>query len=482
MSGSVIKADICVVGAGSGGLSVAAGAAQMGAATVLIEKDKMGGDCLNYGCVPSKSLLAAAHHAQAMRSGAPFGVTPGGMINEEPKVDFARTHQHVHEVIAEIAPHDSVERFESLGVNVIKGAARFIGPRQVEAAGQTIEARRFVIATGSSAGVPPIRGLDTVPYFTNETIFDNTVLPDHLIIIGAGPIGMEMAQAHRQLGARVTVLEAIKALPQDDADAAAIVINQLTRDGVTLHEGVQVKNITQDDTGAIQVTIGADGREDVIEGSHLLVAAGRKPNVDGLNLEAAGIVYSGKGIQVDARLRTTNRRVFAIGDVAGGYQFTHVANYHAGIVIRNALFRLPAKATATAIPWVTYTDPELAQVGLTEAAAREQHGDRLRVLTWPIADNDRARAERITDGIVKVVTTPKGKILGATIAAPQAGELIQPWVLAMSSNLKIRAMADYIAPYPTLGEVNKRVAGSFYTVSLFSPKVRFLVRLLAKLG
>ncbi|MHA1566080.1 MAG: dihydrolipoyl dehydrogenase family protein, partial [Alphaproteobacteria bacterium] len=438
---------------------------------------KMGGDCLNYGCVPSKALLAAGRAATAYRQAGAFGLRA-----QAPEVPFAAVHDHVHGVIAGIAPHDSVERFEGLGVQVITQAARFVGPREVESAdGTRVTARRFVIATGSAPATPPIPGLDTVPYFTNETIFDNTDCPAHLIVIGGGPIGVEMAQAHRRLGAEVTVLEMFAILGKDDPELAGIVKTRLADEGITLHEGIAIKRVEAAAQGITVIIGGDDDEERAITGSHLLVAAGRRPNIGELDLEAADIAYSPKGIEVDPRLRTTNKRIFAIGDVAGGFQFTHMAGYHAGIVIRNALFRMPAKVDYRAVPWVTYTDPELANVGLSEAMAREKH-DEIRVLRWPFAENDRAQAEHATDGFVKVITDPRGLILGAGIVGAHAGELLQPWILAISQKLKIGAMAGIIAPYPTLGEVNKRAAGSFYIPKLFSPRTRRIVRLLAKLG
>jgi len=470
----VLKPDLCVIGAGSGGLSVAAGAAQMGANVVLIEKAKMGGDCLNYGCVPSKALIAAAHATHSARSGAVFGVN-----GHEPEVRFREVHQHVHGVIGTIAPHDSVERFEGLGVHVIQDAARFTGPREVVAGGKTIRVRRFVIATGSSPAEPDIPGLAKVQYLTNETIFDLTDLPDHLIIIGGGPIGCEMAQAHRRLGAKVTLLQSRKIMPKDDAEAVDVVRNRLRREGVTLYEDAKIKAAGPEMNG-IALLVEHDGQEVRITGTHLLVSASRVANVGSLDLEAAGVAYTPKGITVDSRLRTTNERVFAIGDVAGGYQFTHMAAYHAGIVIRNALFHLPAKVKTHAVPWVTYTDPELAHVGLTEAEAREQHRD-VKVVKWHFDENDRAQAERETEGLVKVVVGPKGRILGATIVGPRAGEMITTWILAINEGLKIGSIANLIVPYPTLNEISKRAAGSYYTDALFSPRTRNVVAALQRL-
>lgn len=470
-----LKADICVIGAGSAGLSVAAGAAQMGADTILIEAAKMGGDCLNYGCIPSKSLLVAGKAARLGAKSGRFGVD-----YEAPNIDFQRVHDHVQGVIAAIAPHDSVERFESLGVRVIQAQARFVGPAELEAGGRRITARRFVVATGSSPFVPPIPGLEAVPYLTNETVFDLTACPRHLIVVGGGPIGCELGQAFARLGAKVTLVEMFAIMPKDDPELVDVVRQSLSADGIDLRENTKVIGV-EGTAGALRLKTEREGSEEVIEGTDLLLAVGRRPNVAGLGLEAAGIEPAGAGIKVDRRLRTTNKRVFAAGDVAGGYQFTHMAGYHAGIVIRNALFRLPARVDDRAVPWVTFTEPELAHVGLAEAEARRRHGE-VRVLRWPFAENDRAQAERETRGQIKVVTRPNGKILGASIVGPQAGELIHPWVLALAQGLKIGAMAAFIAPYPTLGEVGKRAAGSFYTPKLFSARTKMLVRFLARFG
>jgi pyruvate/2-oxoglutarate dehydrogenase complex dihydrolipoamide dehydrogenase (E3) component len=471
----IIKADICVIGGGSGGLSVAAGVSQMGAKVVLVEKAKMGGDCLNYGCVPSKALLAAGHAAQAVRDAKRFGidVTLKG-------IDQQLVHDHVKGVIAGIAPTDSVERFEGMGVTVIQAGAKFVGDQEIEAGGKRIQAKRFVIATGSRAMIPPIAGLEDTPFLTNENIFDLTETPKHLIVIGGGPIGIEMAQAHRQLGAEVTVLEMFSIMPKDDPELVDIVRTNLIHQGVTLKEGVKVIGVAKKDTGVV-VLIDKDGVEEEITASHVLIAAGRRVNVDGLDLKVAHVAYDERGIHVDERLRTTNKKIFAIGDVAGGFQFTHKAGYDAGVVIKNALFRLPAKANYSAMPWVTYTQPELAHVGLDEAAARKE-GAEFTILRWPFAENDRARCEDETQGLVKVITTKKGLILGASIVGPHAGELIQIWALALSQKMKIGAIASMVAPYPTLGEVSKRAAGSFYTPSLFSEKTKKIVRFLLSFG
>lgn len=470
-----IETDICVIGAGSGGLSVAAGAVQMGARTVLIERGRMGGDCLNVGCVPSKSLLAAGRHADAVRQAHRFGI--GVTV---PEIDFGRVHDHVHGVIGAIAPHDSVERFEGLGVRVIKASACFTAPDTVEANGHVVKARRFVVATGSRPGVPPIPGIEDVAYLTNESLFERRTRPTRLIVIGGGPIGLEMAQAHRRLGSEVVVLEKAGILPKDDPELVDIVRHRLSSEGIAVREGVEIRRVERSGDG-VAVTLTDGNGETRIEGSDILVAAGRRPNLESLGLDAAGVAYDAKGIRTDDRLRTTNRRIYAMGDVAGGPQFTHVAGYQAGIVIRNALFRLPAKVDYTALPWVTFTDPELAHVGLTEAEARRRHGD-IRVLRWSFAENDRAQAERATEGLVKVVVLPRGRIVGASIAGPNAGELIHLWVLAIGRKLGISAIAGMIAPYPTLGEVSKRAAGSFFTPRLFGAGTRRLVRFLGWFG
>ena len=466
-----IKTDLCVIGGGSGGLSVAAGAVQMGADVVLLEGHKMGGDCLNYGCVPSKALIAAAKHAHAMTTGAPFGVTP-----VTPKVDFAAAKAHVANVIKGIEPHDSVERFEGLGVKVISEYGAFISPTEVQAGDTVIQARRFVIATGSSPMVPPIPGLDKVPYFTNESIFDVTDMPKHLMIIGGGPIGIELAQAHCRLGSKVTVLEGLKALGKDDPELTAIALEKIRAEGVEICEDTMVDEV-RGKAGAIAVHA-KDGT--IHKGTHLLLAVGRKTNTERLDLGAAGIEFSRTGIKVNDQLKTTNKRVYAIGDVAGGLHFTHVANYHAGVIIKSALFGLPSKAGNAHIPWATYTDPELAQVGLTDAQAREKHGDKLEVVRFDYAGNDRARAELATTGLIKVMIV-KGRPVGASIVGAQAGELIQLWALVIANRLKIGAVAAMVSPYPTLGEINKRAAGQYYSPRLFQSNfVKRLVRIVQR--
>ncbi|UWQ11266.1 FAD-dependent oxidoreductase [Aliiroseovarius crassostreae] len=449
-----IKADICVIGAGSGGLSVAAGAVQMGASVVLLEGHKMGGDCLNHGCVPSKALLHAGHKGMAWKA----------------------AHDHVRDTIAAIEPHDSVERFSGLGVQVISEYGTFISRSEVQAGQTIIEARRFVISTGSSPLVPPIPGLDQVPHLTNEQIFDLEDKPKHLLIIGGGPIGLEMAQAHRRLGCEVTVIEGAKALGKDDPELAAQVLDALRADGIAIEEEALAAEI-RGEQGAIEVEV-QDGR--VFRGSHLLVAVGRKPNIDRLDLDKAGVEVTRAGVKVDDGLRTSNRRIYAIGDVAGGLQFTHVAGYHAGVIIRSMLFGLPSRAKTSHIPWATYTSPELAQVGLTESQARAQHGERLEVARFDFADNDRALATQQAKGLIKVMVV-KGRPVGVSIVGPGAGEMITLWSLALANRLKMSQIAGMIAPYPTMAEVSKRAAGAYFSPRLFdNPRVKQVVGLVQR--
>jgi pyruvate/2-oxoglutarate dehydrogenase complex dihydrolipoamide dehydrogenase (E3) component len=465
----VITPDICVIGGGAAGLSVAAAAAAFGVPTVLIERGTMGGECLNTGCVPSKALLAAARRAEIMRNSRAFGISAAGI-----DIDFAAVHDHVRGVIASIAPTDSAERFAGLGVRVIKGHAKFKNRRTVIAGDTEVRARRFVIATGSTPAVPPIPGLDTGPYLTNDTIFDLKQRPDRLIIIGAGAIGLEMAQAFRRLGSDVVVLEAAKALANDDPEASAIVLTQLEREGVSIREGVTVARVAHAN-GRVQVTIETANGEETIEGAHILLAIGRRPTTDGLDLEAARIRYDQTGIRVNRKLKTRNKRVYAIGDVVSGQpRLTHAANYHAGLVIRNALFRLPVRVNPAAVPRVTYTEPELAQAGLTEADVRKRR-IKFRIVRWPYHDNDRAQTERTTHGHIKIITGNKGKILGVTIVGAQAGELIASWILAMSQGLNIRAMTGLVLPYPTLSEIGKRAAIDYFSPSLTRPWVRRII-------
>jgi pyruvate/2-oxoglutarate dehydrogenase complex dihydrolipoamide dehydrogenase (E3) component len=467
---SIAHFDLVVIGAGSGGLSVAAGAAQMGARVALIEAGEMGGDCLNSGCVPSKALLAAAKQAHIHATASRFGIE-----YDPPRIDFAAVKNHVADVIAQIAPHDSQERFESLGVKVVRGFGKFIDARTVEAAGERFTAKRFVIATGSRATVPPIAGLQDTPHYTNESLFADRAKPEHLIIIGGGAIGAEMAQAHVRLGCKVTILEAFTMMPRDDSEAVAVVKAALQAEGVRIIENAKISAV-KGHIGAISAVL---ENGETINASHILVAAGRTPNIQTMGLEAAGIHFEKNGIVVDARLRTAQKHIYAIGDCRQGPQFTHAAGYDAGIVIRNLLFRLPAKANYSAMPWVTYTDPELAQVGLTEAAARKLHGD-VTVLKMGFDANDRAISERRTGGFIKVISRG-AKVLGVTAVGVGAGEQMALWAQAVAGKLSLGDIAGQIMPYPTYQELGKRIAGSSFTSRLYSARTKSLVRLLLKL-
>lgn len=471
----IIHCDLAIIGGGAGGLSLAAGSAQLGLKVVLVESGKMGGDCLNYGCVPSKSLLAAAKTFYHIKQASLFGIH-----TQELTIDFPQVMQHVHQVITNIAEHDSVERFESLGVHVIQSSGCFLTSNTFQVKDKIIRAKRFVIATGSSPFIPQIPGIESAPYLTNETIFDLQERPEHLIVIGGGPIGCELAQAFAMLGSKVTILEGLNILPKDDADCVAVVRSQLEEMNIAIYEQAKVQQIESPPDSGIIVSFKRQNELETITGSHLLIATGRRANMDGLDLEKANIKHTPKGIEVNQRLQTNNKKIYAIGDVTGPYQFTHMAGYQAGVVLRNVVFKWPTKVNYNAVPWVTYTEPELAHVGLLAIDAQKRPD--IQITEWPFADNDRAQTERTLKGKIKIITDKKARILGVTIVGPHAGELILPWVMAIREQKTLRSFTDVIAPYPTLSEINKRVAGEFYTPKLFSKKIRTLVRWLQKLG
>jgi pyruvate/2-oxoglutarate dehydrogenase complex dihydrolipoamide dehydrogenase (E3) component len=454
-----LKPEICVIGGGPGGLSVAAAAAAFDFSSVLIEKGPMGGESLNRGSIPAQALIAAAERANAVRTSAQFGIKTGRFT-----VDFAAVNAYARRVVGALAPNAARERLAGLGVNVVAAEAHFTDPRTVFAGGVTIRARRFVIATGSSPIIPAIPGLLGVPYLTEETIFGLSETPRHLIVVGAGPVGLELAQAFRRLGSEVTVVESAMPLSGADPEAAAVVLGALVREGVKLRTGVAIEKVCRA-LGKVQVGLAAPEGMETIEGSHLLIAAGRRPNVEELNLDAAGVLTTPRGITLDAYMRTTNKRIYAAGDVAGGPNSTHLAYYHAGLVVRHALFGTPVKINHESIPWVTFTDPELAHVGLLEQEARV-HSCVIRVLRWPYRENDRAHVDGATDGHIKVVTDRNGLILGATIVGSHAAESIAPWTLAISQKLNIRALAGMVVPYPTYAEVGKRAAITYFTQGL----------------
>lgn len=465
--------DICIIGAGAGGLSVAAGACQFGIKVALIEGHQMGGDCLNYGCVPSKALLASAKHYYAITESVKFGFHASAK-----PVIISEVMESVRQVIANIAPHDSVERFTGLGASVYQGYASFVDSKSVRVNDDIIAAKYFVIATGSSPVIPPISGLDKVSYLTNETIFNLTETPSHLLVIGGGPIGCELAQAFLMLGIKVTLLNLGKILPRDEADLVAELRQNMLNQGLNLLEDIKILRVGYNDTQQIEIVIEVNGKEQIISGSHLLLATGRKANIDRLNLAAADIQHAAHKITVDERLRTSNKKIFAIGDVVGDYQFTHIAGYHAGIVIRNIIFRQRAKVSYHAVPWVTYTYPELAHVGLLEREAQAQYPNNMLVSRFEYKKNDRAQAERELLGKIKLITTKKGKVLGVSILGLNSGELLAPWIDLINRGESIKALTKNIIPYPTLSDLNKQVIGEYYKPLLFSTKVKFIVKIL----
>ena len=445
--------DIVVIGGGAGGLVVAAGGAALGARVALVEKHKMGGDCLNYGCVPSKTLLKSAKVAHLMRTAADYAIPP-----HAPVPDIAQVMERVAGVIRGIEPNDSPERFRGLGVDVTFGDGHFVAPDCFEVNGRRLTARTFVIATGSRPGVPPIPGIDQVPYLTNETLFDLREQVPSLIVIGGGPIGCEMAQAFARLGAAVTVVDmAPEILPREDPDLSLVVRRQMEKEGVRFCFGAAVAKV-EGSRHDIRLTIkDPGGAEQTLQATHLLLAAGRRANVEGLGLEAAGIALDKGKIVCDATLRTTNPHVYLCGDVAGGPQFTHVAGHHAGILLRQAIFRMRWAKPSVHVPWCTYTDPELARIGLSESEAVKAGIDH-RVYRFGFEEIDRARAEGETEGFAKVITDPKGRILGAAIVGPHAGEGIHEYVLAINKGMNLKELAGIIHIYPTFAEINKRVA------------------------
>jgi pyruvate/2-oxoglutarate dehydrogenase complex dihydrolipoamide dehydrogenase (E3) component len=477
---SEITADICVIGAGPGGLAAAAAGAAMGVPVALIEKHRMGGQSLYSGAVPAHALRAAAEHAASLRSGVRFGVK-----SVRSGVDFAAVNAHLRHAIAAMAPLVSPERFAGLGVRVFTGVARFKDASTVAVEGTAIKARRFIIATGSLPIIPAIPGLAETPYLTPETVFDLSDCPRHLIVIGAGRIGLLLAQSLRRLGADVTVLDAALPLKGEDRECAAIVLDALAGEGIKVRTGVQIAQVRRI-LARVQVVIAQSddrsaGGEETIEGTHLLLAAGRRADIDDLDLDAAGIRHEPARIVVDKHLRSTNKNVYAIGDVIGGPKFTHVANHHAGLVVRDALFRQRVAIDHRAVPRVTFTDPELAQVGMLEDEARA-HVGAIRILRWPYRENDRAVASGLTTGHVKVITDRRGGILGVTIVGAQASENIAAWALAIGQRLDIGAFAGLVVPYPTYAEVGKRAAITYFMRGLTAARVRRIIGWLRRLG
>lgn len=471
-----IKADICIIGAGSAGLSTAYAAANLGLTTVLYEGADMGGDCLNHGCVPSKALLAAAKAAHDVRNTEKFGVSVGA----EPVTDWQKVREHIAGVIATIAPVDSVERFESFGTIVISEFAKFEDEKTLVSDTTRVTAKRIVIATGSTAFIPPIPGLADVPYLTNHSIFTTPDFPEKLTVLGGGPIGIEMAQAFQRLGSQVTVIEMGRALARADADHGATALDALRKEGITILEGHKAVEVSGSAGNITVRTETKDGGGESVSGTHVLVAVGRRTFLDGLDIEKANVTLERGSVVVKKNLQSvSNKRVWALGDANGKAQFTHVAGHHAGIFTRAAIMGTPADADATALPAVTYMQPEIAQLGMTEAEARAAHGDKVTVGSFPFHENDRAIAERKTDGEVKIIWMGK-KILGASILGEGAGDLLQIVSVAMANNLGPGGLIKHMSPYPTRAEAVKRAVsgsdafgGRFFTSKI----VRFIVGL-----
>ncbi|MCB2147460.1 MAG: FAD-dependent oxidoreductase [Deltaproteobacteria bacterium] len=461
--------DIGIIGGGAAGLTVASGAAQLGARTLLVEKEPaLGGDCLHYGCVPSKTLIRSAHVYHEMKYADRFGlpnVAP-------PPVDFSRIARRIRDVIAVIQKHDSEERFCKLGAKVVFGTAFFRNDHTVDLNGRAISAKTWVIATGSSAAVPPIPGLKAIDYITNREIFSLDRLPGSMIVLGAGPIGIEMAQAFNRLGTSVTVVDrAGQILTKEDPDMADAVQAVMESEGVKFYLGAGVERASAAGRKkSVALKLG-DGASVALTADTVLVAMGRAVNVNDLWLDAAGVEFGRTGITVDARLRTSQKHIFAAGDVSGGYQFTHAAGYEGGVVVSNAVFHLPRKVDYTWLPWCTYTDPELASIGLNERAARDAGLD-YSVWTEAFRDNDRGLAEGQVEGRIKLILDKKEKPLGVQIFGPRAGDLIAEWVAVLNGGVKLSTLASAIHPYPTLGEINKRVTGSVFSPKIFSEKVQ----------
>ena len=465
--------DIGIIGGGAAGLTVASGAAQLGAKTLLIEKEKeLGGDCLHFGCVPSKTLIRTAQAYHTMKNSRAFGLP----AMEIPPVDFARIKERIQSVISAIQKHDSEQRFCSLGARVEFGTPAFSDEHTIRLNGNAYSAKYWVISTGSSPGIPPIEGLDKTPYLTNREIFSLDQLPKSMIILGAGPIAMEMAQSFNRLGTGVTVVQRSgQILSKEDKDMADELMNVLNSEGVIFHLNVSIihaRDKGADGSDAREVLLkDQNGKEITLRAEKILVAMGRTSNLEGLGLDDISVAFDGKGLKTDDRLRTTQSHIYAAGDATGAYQFTHAAGYEGGIVISNALFHLPRRANYTFLPWCTYTDPELAGIGMNEKAAKAA-GIKYSVWTEAFKDNDRSLAEGEKAGKIKMILDEKEKPLGVQILGPQAGELLNEWVAVLNGKVKLSTLASAVHPYPTLGEINKRVAGTFFSPKIFSKGVR----------
>jgi len=469
------KADICILGGGAAGVTLAAGAAQLGAKVTLIERGQLGGENLNRGTVPSKALIAASRQAQNARNTRGFGITP-----LTPVINFRAVAEHIQSVISTIAPNESAERLAGFGVRVIRGNARFHAGDVVAVGDKQVTARTFVIATGSSPAIPAIAGLERVPYLTNETLFANTIRFDHLLVYGGSGVALELAQAYLRLGSKVTLIAPGRFLPEYDPELSQPLVARMRDEGMVLAEGVSCDRIETSDTGGVRMHVSKDGDVDRVDATHLLICDQRVPNIQDLNLEIAGVAHNDKGIRVSSQLRTTNKHIYALGDVTGGPPYASLARHQAGVLTRRLALGANTAARPDALPVVIFTDPELAHVGMTETEARKRHGASVRVLRWPFSQNDRAIAERRTDGFAKIVASKSGRILGATIIGVNAGDLIQMWSMAVSSGLTVDKVARSIAPYPTYAETSLRAAQGYTLERPSQTGVRGFLRLLPR--
>lgn len=475
--------DAVVIGGGSAGLTASGIAANFGAKTMMIEKDRLGGDCTWTGCVPSKALLKAGKVAQQIRKAGKYG-----LIDSEPEIDFKRVIEHVHEIRREIYEDaDAPENFEAMGIEVVKGEARFTDPHTLEidlpgGEGSTVTSRYFFICTGASAFVPPVKGIESVDYLTNESFFEIEQLPEELVIVGAGPIGCEMAQAMKRLGSKVSVVDmAERIMAKDDPELAEMLLTRLKDEGIHFVLGASIQNV-HSDSGLITLELEAGGASRTLGGTDLLMATGRRANVEGLNPDAAGVSWSPKGIQVNAKCRTNVSHIYACGDVTGDYQLTHMSEHTAKVAVTNALLKYPMKTDAAHLPWCTYTDPELGHVGATEEQLKES-GKSYEVYRFPYSKIDRAIAESEGEGLIKIFAKKwSGKILGATAVGTNAGEIISEYALAMRNGISLRSMADTIHPYPTYGLGARRAADQWYIRNQSEWQVRLIKKLFGYRG
>ncbi|MCI5125982.1 MAG: FAD-dependent oxidoreductase [Candidatus Electrothrix sp. AR5] len=467
--------DIGIIGGGAAGLTIASGAAQLGAKTLLIEKEQeLGGDCLHFGCVPSKTLIKSAQVYHQLHNTQKFGLP----AMEVPPVDFKQVADRIRSVIAGIQHHDSVERFNSLGAKILFGDPRFTDEHTVLLAGKNITAKTWVIATGSDATIPAILGLDQTPFLTNREIFSLDKLPESMIIFGCGPIGCEMGQAFQRLGTKVSMINrSSQILSKEDPDMAQGVMEVMASEGVEFHLNSAILSVKDLGDRKEVVLTNQDGKTSSLQAEAILVALGRSPNIDGLGLEQIGVTTNRSGVTVDRRLRTSQPHIYAAGDVNGGPQFTHAAGYQGGIVISNAIFHLPRRTDYTWLPWCTFTDPSLGSIGMNERMARAASID-YTVQTEDFVDNDRSLAEGQGHGTIKLLLNHKEKPIGVQIFGPHAGDLLGEWVAALNGKVRLSTLASAIHPYPTVAEINKRVAGSLLSPKLFSDRTRKILKML----